>query len=268
MRIYVAGSSKDIEKIREIIQQLWDAGHEITHDWTINFEHLQDIVKGEDKEQARKVSQVSASHDRQGVLDADFLIWCVSSNSSHGAPWEAGLFSGLHFGNSHASCVLWLDERDPALIFASSYSKQFDKLEEVLVFLSGLEALGYPVSRSRGRFFGSLDIISKSCSGLARKAKWNTEFEDHPLFVPAMLMLIVSELSEAMEGERKDRKDEHLPQYKSFWVEMADALIRIFDLIGRMGVPIAEVVMAKLAYNQQRADHKLANRAKKGGKKY
>ena len=44
-----------------------------------------------------------------------------------------------------------------------------------------------------------------------------------------LLMLIVSEISEAMEGERKDLMDDKLPHRKMAEVELADALIRIFD---------------------------------------
>lgn len=50
-----------------------------------------------------------------------------------------------------------------------------------------------------------------------------------------LLMLIVSELSEAMEGERKDLMDDHLPHRKMAEVELADVLIRVFDFAGGYG---------------------------------
>lgn len=49
---------------------------------------------------------------------------------------------------------------------------------------------------------------------------------------PEMLMLIVSELSEASEGWSDDLMDDKLPQYPMFDVELADAAIRIYDLLG------------------------------------
>jgi NTP pyrophosphatase (non-canonical NTP hydrolase) len=58
-----------------------------------------------------------------------------------------------------------------------------------------------------------------------------------------MLMLIVSELSEAMEGERKDLMDDKLPHRKMAEVELADVLIRVFDFAGGFGydlIPYAE----------------------------
>lgn len=45
-------------------------------------------------------------------------------------------------------------------------------------------------------------------------------------------MLVISELVEAMEGYRKDLFDEHLPEFKMFDVELADAMIRLLDLAG------------------------------------
>ena len=47
-----------------------------------------------------------------------------------------------------------------------------------------------------------------------------------------LLMLVISEIAEAMEGERKDLMDDHLPHRKMAEVEMADAAIRILDYIG------------------------------------
>lgn len=47
-----------------------------------------------------------------------------------------------------------------------------------------------------------------------------------------LMQLVLSEVAEAMEGFRKDLMDDHLPQYKMFHVELADAVIRILDTAG------------------------------------
>lgn len=52
------------------------------------------------------------------------------------------------------------------------------------------------------------------------------------------MMLIVSELSEAMEGHRKGLMDDHLPAEKMFDVELADAMIRMLDLAGALGITV------------------------------
>jgi len=49
-------------------------------------------------------------------------------------------------------------------------------------------------------------------------------------------------------------------------VELADAVIRIFDLCGYLGINIGEVMSEKFDYNQIRADHKIENRMLPGGK--
>lgn len=49
-----------------------------------------------------------------------------------------------------------------------------------------------------------------------------------------LLMLTVSEIAECMEGERKDLMDDHLPHRKMAEVELADAVIRIADILGSL----------------------------------
>lgn len=44
--------------------------------------------------------------------------------------------------------------------------------------------------------------------------------------------LFHSELSEAMEGDRKGLMDDHLPQYEMYWVELGDFVIRVLDYLG------------------------------------
>ena len=84
-----------------------------------------------------------------------------------------------------------------------------------------------------------------------------------------MLALIHSEISEALEGARKGKADEHLPQYSSEVVELADAMIRILDYAAGHGhFNLATALLDKLEYNARRADHKWENRALPGGKKF
>lgn len=83
-----------------------------------------------------------------------------------------------------------------------------------------------------------------------------------------LLMLIVSEVSECMEGERKDLMDDKLPHRKMAEVELADALIRIFDYAGAYGYDLDGAVAEKRAFNATRADHKAEARLAANGKKW
>lgn len=83
-----------------------------------------------------------------------------------------------------------------------------------------------------------------------------------------LLMLIVSEVSEAMEGERKDLMDTHLPHRKMAEVELADILIRIFDYAGAFGYDLDGAFREKMRFNAKRSDHKAEARLRAGGKKW
>jgi NTP pyrophosphatase (non-canonical NTP hydrolase) len=82
------------------------------------------------------------------------------------------------------------------------------------------------------------------------------------------LMLIVSEVSEMMEGARKSTMDDHLPHRRTEEVEAADVLIRLLDYCGRFGLDIGGAVAEKLRYNQTRKDHTPEARLAAGGKAF
>lgn len=111
------------------------------------------------------------------------------------------------------------------------------------------------------------------CHSLAEEAGWwtclqsgkSTKFTAN---IPEKLMLIVSEVAEAMEGLRKDLMDDHIHEKTMFEMELADVLIRVCDLAGSQEINLGEAVALKLAYNASRADHQLANRVADGGKKF
>lgn len=111
--------------------------------------------------------------------------------------------------------------------------------------------------------------LTKACHAASAQTGWWEKPEArHPLMLPTRLMLIVSEVAEAMEGHRKSAMDDKLPNRKMVEVELADAVIRIFDLAGGEGLDIAGAIAEKLAFNQKRVDHTLAAREQPGGKSY
>lgn len=86
--------------------------------------------------------------------------------------------------------------------------------------------------------------------------------------VAEKLALIHSEISEAMEGHRKGLMDDKLPDRPMIEVELADAVIRICDLAGALGLDLGGAIASKLAYNLTRPDHKAEARQAAGGKAY
>lgn len=116
-------------------------------------------------------------------------------------------------------------------------------------------------------------LLTDVCHGAAVQGGWwqdLTTGEDlhGKRNVGELLCLVHSEVSEAMEGHRKNLMDDKLPHRKMVEVEMADAVIRIFDFAGGFGLDIGGAIAEKLAYNAQREDHKLENRKDTNGKKY
>ena len=86
--------------------------------------------------------------------------------------------------------------------------------------------------------------------------------------VAEKLCLIHSEISEAMEGHRKGLSDDKLPHRLQIEVELADAVIRIADLAGALGLDLGGAIAEKIRFNEHRPDHRLENRAAAFGKAY
>lgn len=129
------------------------------------------------------------------------------------------------------------------------------------------------------------NVLVDYCHGASAAAGWWGELEqtgDLPYdvaevrgdgrfgkaLVAQKLCLIHSEVSEAMEGHRKGLADDKLPHRPMIEVELADAVIRIADLAGALGLDLGGAIAEKMEYNRKRPDHKPENRKADGGKKY
>ena len=118
----------------------------------------------------------------------------------------------------------------------------------------GLTTLSHHIHQLNQRFWHDL--------------KTGKPVEDTPELLASKIALMHSELSEALEGLRKGEPDKHLPHRAAEEVELADAVIRIFDYCARRGFDIGAAMAEKLEYNKTREDHSDAARRAAGGKKF
>ena len=117
----------------------------------------------------------------------------------------------------------------------------------------------------------SINNLVNICYNASFEAGWHTDSQTGELIERnkgEMLCLIHSEISEALEGERKGLMDDHLPHRKMAEVELADAIIRICDYAGRFRYDLGGAVAEKLEYNKNREDHKRESRLQDDGKKF
>lgn len=120
---------------------------------------------------------------------------------------------------------------------------------------------------------GDLGRALNDCAHLCRRRadKWYHDLETGEriqLNKGERFMLMVTELAEAFEGERKNLMDSHLPHRRAVEVEMADELIRMFDYAGEHGLDLGGAFVEKLEYNRTREDHTDAARRSEHGKKF
>lgn len=66
------------------------------------------------------------------------------------------------------------------------------------------------------------------------------------------IALMHSELSEALEADRKDLTSDHIPGFSGVEEELADCMIRIMDFAGHHDLRLAEAITAKLQFNLSR----------------
>lgn len=123
MNFYLASSSKNIPAARLAMQQLRDAGHTITYDWT------QEAANPD----PNRAPGYYAAKCIQGVEQADCLIHLHSDHPTAGAWWESGLAFGLQ---RPIFCVLgegrFLREFD-SLIFLSAWGVRHYQTVEILL---------------------------------------------------------------------------------------------------------------------------------------
>jgi NTP pyrophosphatase (non-canonical NTP hydrolase) len=103
------------------------------------------------------------------------------------------------------------------------------------------------------------ELIRDAHERAVRKGWWP---EGTPVNVPEKLCLIHSEISEALECYRDLEPNVFLSENgkpEGFAIELADAVIRIADLCGHLGIDLAYAVAVKSEFNERRS-HRHGNK--------
>ena len=127
------------------------------------------------------------------------------------------------------------------------------------------------MTRGEELAYHGIRMAQKLAHGTAQQAGW---YRDPGTGEPIVrnfgevVALMHSELSEALEADRKGLKDDKLPHRDGREVEFADCIIRILDTAAALGLDVAGALIEKNRYNRSRLDHRPETRAADGGKKY
>jgi NTP pyrophosphatase (non-canonical NTP hydrolase) len=181
--------------------------------------------------------------------------------------------SAMHGGYLRSALVAKRNISDTSTVLMTQRERMqkpayvFTKNLEELSQTTGAHEMTYTVLKQ------AVADLQASCHGASKQAGWWTDLKTGKPIDPntrfvEKLALIHSEISEALEGFRKNLKDDKLPHRDMAEVELADALIRIFDLAGAMGYDIGGALVEKMAYNARREDHKPEVRKATHGKAF
>lgn len=105
-------------------------------------------------------------------------------------------------------------------------------------------------STNNGIGYLTIQDLCEECHAIACDRGWYAKGERNK---GELIALIHSELSEALEALRDGNKpDSKCPEYSSLEVELADALIRIFDMAGYLKLDLEGALGAKMEINRGR----------------
>lgn len=95
----------------------------------------------------------------------------------------------------------------------------------------------------------------RECHSVSVQKGFYDDVEVNERFIGTQIALMHSELSEALEELRNGITPtyyRHDGKPEGFTVELADCIIRIFDLCGALGLDLGQALELKMEYNKKR----------------
>lgn len=234
MKIYVAAKFEEKQLVKEVQAALVKAGHTITHDWTNK-----------------------PATDLNGVREADLLVLLLPPAGGE-SMIELGAALAL---DKHVLLVLSsMDAGIDNVFFALPQVQRLIRADSTNPELVAIQIVQEIWHRRWPKGKTELSTLIGDVHENAVKHGW---WEGENPNIPEKLALIHSEISEALEEYRVHGSSrlvayngpDHKPE--GFIVELADTVIRIFDLVGyitRGQAPnfFAEILAEKHVYNVTR----------------
>ena len=95
-----------------------------------------------------------------------------------------------------------------------------------------------------GYGFGRINDLVDDCHEIARDhGFWDDRDPSNPLHILAALMLVTTEVAEAAEAVRQ-------PKFGNLEEELADIVIRVFDLAGVLQFNLEQAIVDKMEKNR------------------
>lgn len=133
MKVFVSGQIDDVENVRHIQTKLVEAGHTITHDWTINETGANFLSGKETKIANLEESARRARNDLNGVINCDVYIACTNNKKvGKGMYVELGSALALYETVGKPQVYTIGSRNHMSIFYLHPAVKHFDSIEELL----------------------------------------------------------------------------------------------------------------------------------------